>query len=98
MEEAARAATSSVWPIKVSHNWRPKDSRMATRAWPPSVALSSLARCRTRRTATAARVSVVAAEPLSELLLPKLFWFVQSNDKLLIAQISTVHRVHRSRS
>lgn len=41
---------------------------MAARAWPPSVALSSLTGYKTGRTSAAERVSVVAAGALGELL------------------------------
>lgn len=74
--EAARAATCPVWPVEVSHDRGSQDSGMTARAWPTSVALACLARCRTRCTTAAARVSVVTAETLSELLLPELLRFM----------------------
>ena len=97
MIEAARAATCPIWSIEVSHNWRSQDGRMAAWAWPASVALSSLAGCRTGRTAAAARVSVVATEALGELLLSKLLRLVEADNKLFSAQSRAIHRVHRQR-
>ena len=79
--EATRAAASPiVWPLMMAHDRRPKHSRMATGARPPSVALASLASCGRRRTATAAGVSVVATEALRELLLPELLRLMQADD------------------
>lgn len=69
---------------------------MAARARPSRVALAGFACGRTRSSAAAARVSVVTAEALSELLLTELLGLMQANDELFRANYDTIHRVHSS--
>jgi hypothetical protein len=41
-------------------------------------------------------VTIVASKSCGEFFLTQLLWFVQADDKLLGAQKSAVHTVHRS--
>ncbi len=94
--EAAGAATSPVVGSLVdTHHWRAENSRVTAWTRPSGIALACFTRGRTRRTAAAARMSVVAAEALSKLLLAELLRLMQTHHKLLRPDGDAVHRVHR---